>query len=105
MEAAKNALQLGNGVQAGVQLQGMAMSVAGQGRHEKGLRLFGAGKAKLEELGAELPALDSLTTRINRTVRKSIEILGAEKSQSLDLEGRQMSFEQALEYAFDIDKD
>ncbi len=104
-EAAKNALQSGSVLQVGAQLQGMAMSVAGQGRHEKGLRLFGASIAKLEELGAEFSALDSLTTRINRTVRKSIEILGAEKSQSLDLEGRQMGFEQAIEYAFDIDKD
>ena len=81
------------------------MSVAGQGRHEKGLRLFGASMSKLEKLGAELPAVDSVTTRITHTVGKSNEILGAEESQSLDLEGRQMGFEQAIEYAFDIDKD
>jgi len=105
VEAAKNAQQVGSGLELGVLLHGIALSVAGQGRHEKGLRLFGASNAKLEELGAEMPEVDTVTTRINRTVGKSIEILGAEKSQSLDLEGRQMGFEQAIEYAFDIDKD
>jgi tetratricopeptide (TPR) repeat protein len=104
-EAAKNALQLGSGLQVGVLLHSMALSVAGQGKHEKGLRLFGASKAKLEELGAEIPAVDTVTTRIDQTVGKSIQILGAQKSQSLELEGRQMGFEKAIEYAFDIDKD
>ncbi len=42
-------------------------------------------------------------TCINRTLGKSMEILGPEKSQSLDLEGRQMGFEKALEYAFGVD--
>jgi predicted ATPase/class 3 adenylate cyclase len=104
-EAAKNALQLGSGLQVGVLLHSMALSVAGQGKHEKGLRLFGASKAKLEESGAEIPAVETVTTRIDQTVGKSIQILGAQKSQSLELEGRQMGFEKAIEYAFDIDKD
>ncbi len=105
MEAAKTALDSGSGLIVGVLIQSMAWSIAGQGRHEKGLRLFGACKAKLDELGAVIPAVDSVTTRINQTVGKSIEILGAERSQSLDLEGRQMGFERAIEYAFDLDKD
>ena len=105
MEAAKNAMQAGGGLETGVLLHGMALAVAGQGRHEKGLRLYGASKAKLEELGAELPAVDSVTIRIDQTVGRSIEILGPEKSQSLDLEGKQMGFERAIEYAFDTDRD
>jgi predicted ATPase len=105
MEAAKNALQLGSALQVAALLHSMALSVAGQGRHEKGLRLFGASKAKLEELGAEIPALDTVTARIDQTVGKSIQFLGSEKSLSLDLEGRQMGFERVIEYAFDIDKD
>lgn len=102
-EAAKNALQLGSELQLCVLLHSLALSVAGQDKHEKGLRLFGASKAKLEELGAEIPALYTVTNRIDQTVGKSIQILGAKKSQRLDLEGRQMGFEKAIEYAFDIE--
>ena len=105
MEAAKSALELGAALQADVELQGMAMSLAGQGRHEKGLRLFGATMAKFEESGAELFLIDFWMTLINRTMGKSMEILGPEKSKSLDLEGRQMGFEKAVEYAFAVDKD
>lgn len=105
MEATKSALEIGAALQADIELQGMAMSLAGQGRHEKGLRLFGAAMAEFEEIGAELVTIPFWITLINRTLGKSMEILGPEKSQSLDLEGRQMGFEKALEYAFDIAKD
>ena len=105
MEAAKNGQQLGSGLELGVLMHGIALSVAGQGRHEKGLRLLGASNAKLEELGAEMPEVDTVTTRVHETVGRSIEILGNENSKKLDLEGKQMGFEQAIEYAFDIDRD
>ncbi len=67
--------------------------------------VFGEAVAKFEEIGAELVSVDFWITCINRTVGKSMEILGPEKSQALDLEGRQMGIERAIEYAFDIDKD
>lgn len=105
MEAAKGTLEIGAILQSIVEMQGMAMSLAGQGRHEKGLRLFGAAVARFEELGGELFLIDFWMTLINRTLGKSMEILGPEKSQSLDLEGRQMGFEKAFEYAFAVDKD
>ena len=47
MEAVKSALEIGAVLQADIELQGMAMSLAGQGRHEKGLRLFGAADQEL----------------------------------------------------------
>jgi len=103
MAATKSALELGAVLQANVELQGMAMSFAGQGRHEKGLRLFSATMEKFEEIGCELASVDFWITCINRTLGKSMEILGPEKSQSLDLEGRQMGFEKALKYAFGVD--
>ena len=105
MEATKSAIESGNVLQAIIELQGMAMSVAGQGRHEKGLRLFGASIAKFEEFGAQMATVNFWITCINRTIGKSMEILGPEKSQILDQEGRQMGFENAIEYAFDLDKD
>lgn len=104
-EATKSALELGAVLQADIELQGMAMSVAGQGRHEKGLRLFGATMAKFEEIGAELVSIEFWMICINRTIGKSIEILGPEKAQALDLEGRQMGFDEALEYAYNVERD
>ena len=105
LDATQSAMKSGSVLQTLIELQGMAMSVAGQGRHEKGLRLFGASVAKFEEYGAQMATVDFWITCINRTIGKSMEILGPEKAQILDQEGRQMGFEKAIEYAFDIDKD
>ncbi len=96
---------MGNILQADLELQGMAMSVAGQGRYEKAIRLFGAAMAKFEEFDAEMVTLEFWITCINRTVGKAIEAVGPEKAKALDLEGRQMGFEEALEYAYDVEKD
>ena len=71
------------------------MAICGQGRHEKGLRVFGASIAKFEEIGAQMASLNFWMTCIRRTIGKSIELLGTEKSETLDLEGRQMGFERA----------
>jgi len=105
MDAVKIAREMGMTLQADLELQGMAMSVAGQGRYEKAIRLFGAAMAKFEEFGAELVTLDFWITCINRTIGKAIEAVGPEKAQELDQEGRQMGFEEALEYAYDVEKD
>ena len=104
-EAIKHALKLGSDLEVNVLLNSLAISVAGQGRHEKGLRLYGASLVKFEELEAVIPELDTVMARYNQTIKKSIEIVGAEKAKSLDLEGRQMGFEQAIEYGIDLDKD
>jgi predicted ATPase len=105
IEAAESALGYQITLQLVIEMQGIAMSVAGQGRHEKGLRLFGASMAKFEELGAQMVQLDFWITCINRTIGKAMETVGAEKAQSLNLEGRQMGFERAIEYAFDVKED
>ena len=105
IEAAKSALGYQNTLQLVIEMQGIAMSVAGQGRHEKGLRLFGASMAKFEELGAQMVQLGFWITCINRTIGKAIETVGAERAGSLDGEGRQLGFERAIEYAFDVEED
>ena len=105
IEAEKNLLGYQSTLQVVIEMQGIAMSVAGQGRHEKGLRLFGASIAKFEEMGAQMVQLDFWITCINRTIGKAIETVGAERAESLDGEGRQMGFERAIEYAFDVARD
>ena len=96
---------MGSILQADIELQGVAMAVCGQGRHEKGIRLFGAAIQQFEDFGAEMLTLEFWVECINRTVGKSIAAVGPEKAQELEQEGRQMGFENALEYAYDIDKD
>jgi non-specific serine/threonine protein kinase len=104
IEAARSALAYQNTLQAVIEMQGVAMSVAGQGRHDKGLRLFGASMAKFEEVGAQLVKLNFWLTCIQRTIGKSMESVGPERAQLLDGEGRRMGWERALEYAFDVDR-
>jgi len=47
------------------------------------MRLFGASVAKYEEIGGELVSVEFWMTCINRTIGKSIEILGPEKTEIL----------------------
>ncbi|MDH3709852.1 MAG: adenylate/guanylate cyclase domain-containing protein [Cyclobacteriaceae bacterium] len=104
-EAINNALKMGSDLEVNVLLNSLAISVAGQGRYEKGLRLFGASLEKFEELEAVIPELDTVMKRYNLTIQKAIDALGEAKSQSLHAEGRKMGFEQAIDYAFDMGKD
>lgn len=105
IEATRSALGMQNTLQAAIEMQGVAMSVAGQGRLEKGLRLFGAALGKWEELGAHMVKLDFWVTCIQRTIGKAIEAVGPERALVLDGEGRRMGWERALEYAFDPQRD
>ena len=104
-KAMEYALNSDSDLQVAVLLHSLAQAEAGKGRHAKGLRLYGASNEKLEALEAVIPDFDSVSARLKRTITKSREILGAELSQTLDQEGRQMGFDQAIEYAFAMDKD
>ena len=88
-----------------VLLHSLAQAEAGNGRHAKGLRLFGASNAKLERLEAVIPDFDTVTARFEQTIKKSKEFLGEERSRDLDQQGRQMGFDAAVDYAFDKAKD
>jgi hypothetical protein len=105
IKAMKSALSLGSDLQVAVILHSLAQSEAGWGRHEKGLLLYGAANAKLQALEAVIPDFDTVVGRIESTIGKSQEFLGPEKSKSLDMQGRQMGFTAAIEYAFEVEKD
>ena len=105
IKAAQSSMQGGEGMELGVLLHGIALSVSGQGRHEKGLRLYGASEAKLTILGAEIPSVESVAIDLEKTIDKSRKILGPDVADRLDQEGRNMGFQKALQYAFEATKD
>jgi len=85
-------------------LQGVGMCLCGQGRYQKGLKLFGAAIAKYEAIGAAQLENFFWNTLIERTVGKTIEEIGQEKANELIAEGRLMKFEDAIEYASKLDE-
>jgi hypothetical protein len=104
-EAMKSALKYQNIFQAAQELHGMAMSLSGQKRYPKALRLNGAVSAKFEELEITVPGIWFWTKLIEKHIGGAIKVVGPEKAKILQEEGRQMGFEQAVEYALNFDKD
>ncbi len=80
-------------------LMGVGMCLCGQGRYQKGLKLFGASVAKYEAIGASQVQNFFWNKLIERTVGKTIEEIGQDKANELIAEGRLMKFEDAIEYA------
>jgi predicted ATPase/AraC-like DNA-binding protein len=105
IESMKSAFQSGNVLQAAIELLGVAMSVAGQGRHRKALRLNGAFFEKFEELNAKMPRLKFWDDCYARTLGKSIESIGNDEAQLLTIEGRSMGFDAARLYAMKVHGD
>jgi tetratricopeptide (TPR) repeat protein len=91
-----------------VDLSGVAMAVAGQGRFAKALRLIATVKKAAEEAGMISPEdipMNFWQEQIEKHIRKTREQLGEKLSKQCDNEGRLMSLEQAVEYALDFEKD
>ena len=106
-EALKTALDYGDIWEAAAEMSGMAMGIAGQGRHIKALRLNGAAINKFEELGAieALTAIKFWHILMEKNIGRAKNELGEKVAAELDNEGRRMGFEKAVEYALDFDKD
>lgn len=105
IESMKSAFHSGNALQAAIELLGVAMSVAGQGKHRKALRLNGAFFEKFEELNAKMPRLKFWDDCYERTLGKSMEYIGNDETQLLTIEGRSMGFEAARLYAMKVNND
>lgn len=92
-------------LQVAVEMTGLAMSLAGQGRHKKALRLTGAALEKFEEMNAKLMRLDFWDNGFNKTVGKSMQVVEESEVHLLMAEGRSMGFEEAIEYASNVEED
>ena len=95
------ALDYGNVAEAGVELQGMAMGIAGQGRVEKAFRLNAVAEAKMHEVGLDMGGIPFWAGYVRRYLVPAREALGEAALSVLEEEGRRMGFEAAIDYALD----
>ena len=90
------------------EMLGVAMSVAGQGRYAKALRLNAAATRNALSFGSWVPEDIPLVfwhELVLQLIVGTREKLGEELTQQYEEEGRSMSFEEAVDYALDFDRD
>jgi predicted ATPase/class 3 adenylate cyclase len=102
-DSLRAALDYGNDMEAAIEMQGVAMGLAGSGREAEALRLFGASCALLEEVQSTLA--DEIAFWVNfkkRYLTPARERIGAEATEKAEQEGRAMGWERAIAYAFEL---
>jgi len=104
----KTALKIGDFMQVCIDIFGVAMSVAGQSRLAKAIRLNAAVTEKAVVSGYIVPEelqaafwVELVDNYIVGTRKK----LGEELTRKYEEEGKSMGFEKAVEYALDFEKD
>jgi len=102
-QSLRAALDYGNEMEAATEMQGMAMGLAGSGREEEAFRLFGATRARNEELGTtandEIAFWLELRRRYLTSTRERIGDAAADRAEA---DGRKMGWTRALQYAFEM---
>lgn len=94
-------IDFGNQFQACIELQGVSMALSGQGRTEKSIKIWGGTLKKFEEIGMSPMSLPFWITLQKDTIVQRIEEIGKEKSEQLINQGRELTFDQLVEYALD----
>jgi non-specific serine/threonine protein kinase len=98
-------LSLGDLFQTAIEMQGMAMCIAGQSRAHKAFRLNSAAMAELDELGVSIPYLKFWSDSLAKFLKHASSIIGEEAARIAEKEGREMGFENAVKYALEFDRD
>ena len=95
------ALPLGDVIETSVEVQGVAMAVAGNGDPARALRLAGAIEALWESLGVSFSIAfwDALLERYIGAARTEL----AEKADEMWAEGRGLAFDDAVELALTLE--
>ena len=99
--ALRAAWQLGDRAQASVDLEGVAMAVAGRGEPELGLRLAGAAGAALDALGVDMSVFAFWTSFRDRYLGRARSALGA-RADAVWEEGRRLSLMRAVDLGLDL---
>jgi hypothetical protein len=100
------ALDYHNTAEAAVELQGIAMSLAGQRRIEKAFRLNGAAEAKMKAIGFDIGSALTFWANFKQMYLETARSeFGNEFTQRLEEEGRHMGFDAAVPYALDPYRD
>jgi tetratricopeptide (TPR) repeat protein len=104
--ALETALKYGNLLDAAFELEGIALSVSGQSRWAKSIRLNAAACKKARILGSSIYGLIKFYDDLcDSYIGGAREKLGEELTQKYDEEGQNMGFDAAVEYALDFEKD
>jgi predicted ATPase/class 3 adenylate cyclase len=102
-DSLRAALDYGNDMEAAVEMQGVAMGLAGSGKEGEGVRLFGAASALLEELQSTLSDEIAFWVQFKqRYFMPARERLGAAVAEKAEREGRAMGWKRAIAYAFEL---
>jgi len=102
-ESLRAALDYGNQMEASTEMQGMAMGLAGSGREEEALRLYGASCARNKEL--QTTAIDEIAFWVQlreRYLTPARERLGPAAAERAETEGRAMGWAQAVAHALQL---
>src|SRR5881398_741318 len=97
------ALDYGNQMEASTEMQGMAMGLAGSGKEEEALRLYGASCARNKEL--QTTAIDEIAFWLqlrDRYLTPARERLGSAAAERAEAEGRAMGWAQAVAHALQL---
>jgi len=87
---------------------GVAMSVAGQGRYAKALRINAAATKMAKSFGSWIPEEVPLTfwqECVQQLIVGTREKLGEELTNQYEEEGRAMSFDEAVKYTLNFEID
>lgn len=103
-DSLRAAVRLGDRFEISLEIEGIAMSLAGMGRDAKALRLEGAVQAEHEALKSIVKIVfwDTLKERYLVAAENRIGATAAEKEKHV---GRRMGFEAAIEHALDTESD
>jgi hypothetical protein len=88
-----------------VELTGVIFALSGQGRYMKALRILGVVYAKWDEFGLSLHQVKFWMEWFEEYVNRARKAVGDEKAEQYEQEGRQMGFENAVDYALDFEMD
>jgi tetratricopeptide (TPR) repeat protein len=97
------ALELGDRAETAVEIQGVAMSLAGMKQAAQALRLGGAAAAELDALAVDLSGIAFWNALLERFFGQARAALGEPAATSAWKEGRQTGFDYAVAFALDSD--
>ena len=104
----KITLKYGDTTYTCTEMLGVAMSVVGQGRHAKALRLNAAATKIAKSFGCWIPEEIPLIfwqEQVQLLIAGTREKLGEELTNQYEEEGQALSFDEAVEYALNFEKD
>ena len=102
-DSLRAALDYGNQMEASTEMQGIAMALAGSGKEQEALQLYGASCARNKEL--QTTAIDEVAFWVDlreRYLAPARERVGATAAERAEAEGRSMGWAQAVAHAFEL---